>query len=165
LIPANLVDHTIYDHTSLLATVENLYGFQPLTNRDVQANTLNHLFSLNTPRTDAPSSLPEPANSGFSCEDDTSSAKGSSSSGLTGESGAGVANRTAADDSITPVQRAFLHIAFLRDYHRTSFLGKPAVIRRFLKIKTATQALEYMESVRRRMPTVRVRSTERKPRS
>src|SRR5262249_39767855 len=30
----NLIDHTVHDHTSLLATVENLFGLSPLTQRD-----------------------------------------------------------------------------------------------------------------------------------
>lgn len=30
LIPPNRVDHTLYDHSSWLATVEKLYGFAPL---------------------------------------------------------------------------------------------------------------------------------------
>lgn len=150
LIPARLIDHTTYDHTSLLATVENLFGFQPLTNRDAQANTLNHLLSLTVPRTDAPASLPNPANSGFRCEDDAPSGTGSTSSSLT-------AAGAAEDESITTIQRAFLHVVFLRDYHRTNFLRKAAAIRRFQKIRTRSDARQYMESVRRRMP--RVRST------
>lgn len=32
LVPDNQVDHTVYDHTSLLATVEKLFNFSPLTN-------------------------------------------------------------------------------------------------------------------------------------
>ena len=82
-------------------------------------------------------------------------AAGSSSSGLTGEPARTAINVGPEGDLITPVQRAFLHIAFLRDYHRTSFLGKAGVIRRFLKVKTGAQAQQYMEAVKRRMPNVR----------
>ena len=70
LIPANLIDGTAYDHTSLLATVEQIFGLKPLTNRDANANTLNHLLSLASPRTNAPTQLPDPAVSGFHCDDD-----------------------------------------------------------------------------------------------
>jgi phospholipase C len=157
LIPANLVDHTTYDHTSLLATVENLFGFKPLTNRDAQANPLNNLLSLATPRTDASVSLPDAADSGFSCDDDGEMARpvGKAQSD-------NVEGQTADDEPMSLVQRAFLHIAFLRDYHRTSLLGKKAVIRRFLKIKTRAQAHQYMESVRRRMPNIHPAATIRK---
>ncbi len=54
LIPRGIIDHSVYDHTSVLATVEHIFGLLPLTERDKQAHSLNHLFSLATPRTDAP---------------------------------------------------------------------------------------------------------------
>jgi phospholipase C len=38
------VDHTIYDHTSVLATLEYLFGLKPLTHRDASAASLHHLF-------------------------------------------------------------------------------------------------------------------------
>jgi phospholipase C len=55
------VDHTIYDHTSILATVERLFRFDSLTDRDAGAADTLHLLSLATARTDAPTALPEPA--------------------------------------------------------------------------------------------------------
>lgn len=64
-----LIDHTTYDHTSLLASLEGLFGLQPLTARDTVAANFNHLFELKAPRSDAPTSLPEPATSGLpDCE-------------------------------------------------------------------------------------------------
>lgn len=53
------VDHTVYDHTSVLATLEFLFGMTPLTNRDGSANSLHHRF-LQTARTDAPERLRRP---------------------------------------------------------------------------------------------------------
>ena len=45
LIKSGTVDSTLYDHTSLLATVRELFGLpKPLTNRDAQANTFTHLL-------------------------------------------------------------------------------------------------------------------------
>jgi phospholipase C len=58
LIQANLIDHTIYDHTSILATVERLFGIPPLTRRDANANDFLHLFKLKEPRL-TPFTLPE----------------------------------------------------------------------------------------------------------
>ena len=153
LIPANLVDHTVYDHTSLLASVEGMYGLKSLTNRDAQANNLSHLFSLTTPRTDAPTSLPDVAVSGFRCDDDPASrARRTVSASSDLVTAALTDDPIIADEPITTLQRAFLHIAFLRNYHRTSFLGKPAVVRRFLNIKTRAEAQQYMEEVRYRVP-------------
>lgn len=39
------VDHTVYDHTSVLATIENLFGLDPLTARDKTANNFIHLLA------------------------------------------------------------------------------------------------------------------------
>jgi phospholipase C len=51
---------TIFDHTSVLATVEARFGLPPLTARDKAANTLAVALNLDTPRTDAPLKLPDP---------------------------------------------------------------------------------------------------------
>lgn len=59
LVAAATVDHTVYDHSSVLKTLEQLWGLNPLTNRDQQANGLVHLLN-DTPRPDVPS-LPAPA--------------------------------------------------------------------------------------------------------
>jgi phospholipase C len=61
LIPKGLIDHTIYDHTSALATLEKQQGMSPLTHRDQNAEDFLHLFSLATPRTDTPAVLVDPA--------------------------------------------------------------------------------------------------------
>lgn len=60
LIPAGTVDHTLYDHSSVLKTVEQLFGLSPLTQRDAAANSVLHLLSP-TPRADCPTSLNSPA--------------------------------------------------------------------------------------------------------
>jgi phospholipase C len=73
LIPRNLIDHRLYDHASVPATLEVLFDLQPLTNRDGAARDLTPLLTLPAPRADAPASLPSPAESGvggcppFSC--------------------------------------------------------------------------------------------------
>jgi phospholipase C len=43
-IPAGTIDHTTYDHTSLLKTIENLWGLPPLTRRDEAANSFEKVF-------------------------------------------------------------------------------------------------------------------------
>ena len=57
-IPRNLVDHRVYDHASIPATVEKLFGLAPLTARDAAANTLLDLASENSPRM-SPDYLPD----------------------------------------------------------------------------------------------------------
>ena len=61
LIPKGTVDHTLYDHASVLATVERLYDVPHLTDRDKKANDLRHLLSLSSPRTNCPTRLNNPA--------------------------------------------------------------------------------------------------------
>jgi len=61
LIPKGSVDHTLYDHSSILATLEKLLGMNPLTNRDGSANDLRHLLTNPAPREDCPETLVSPA--------------------------------------------------------------------------------------------------------
>jgi phospholipase C len=59
-IPRNTVDHRLYDHSSIPATLEKLFGMNPMTGRDRVANTVLPLLSLDAPRSDTPSTLPSP---------------------------------------------------------------------------------------------------------
>lgn len=61
LIPRNVIDHILHDHAAILATVERRFGLPPLTDRDGSARDLSHLFTLDNPRGDCPTSLPSPA--------------------------------------------------------------------------------------------------------
>jgi phospholipase C len=60
-IPKNVVDHRLYDHSSIPATFEKLFGMDPLTERDRAANSVLPLLSLDAARDDTPSALPSPA--------------------------------------------------------------------------------------------------------
>lgn len=52
-------DNTVYDHSSICATIKQLFGLgQFLTRRDARANTFDRLASLVQPRLDAPNVLP-----------------------------------------------------------------------------------------------------------
>lgn len=59
-IAKGTVDKTIYDHASIPATIERLFGLGHLTQRDASANDLIHLASLSTPRNDCPTTLTNP---------------------------------------------------------------------------------------------------------
>lgn len=54
------VDHTVYDHASLLAALESLFGLSPLTNRDRTAHPVAGLLSPGSLRTDCPTTLATP---------------------------------------------------------------------------------------------------------
>lgn len=60
LIPKGKVDPTLYDHASVPATLEALFGLPYLTQRDRTANTVLSLLSETQPRTDCPTVLPQP---------------------------------------------------------------------------------------------------------
>lgn len=53
-IEAGTVDPTLYDHSSLLKTLGQRFGFAPLTRRDAGANDFGHVFNRSEPRTDIP---------------------------------------------------------------------------------------------------------------
>lgn len=57
---AGVVDHTVYDHSSVLATLEWLFGLRPLTARDAAATSLHGLITQ-TLRKDTPARLRRPA--------------------------------------------------------------------------------------------------------
>jgi len=63
-IPQNTIDHRLYDHASVPATLQALFGLDPLTNRDAAANELTSLLSLAEAR-ETPTTLPDPAVSGL----------------------------------------------------------------------------------------------------
>ena len=59
-VKAGRVDSTLYQHTSVLATLRKTFNLgDPLTERDKNANSFEALFDeLNQPRDDAPNTLP-----------------------------------------------------------------------------------------------------------
>jgi hypothetical protein len=149
LIPRGTIDHAIYDHASLLATLEKLYGLKPMTRRDRQANTFNHLFALESPRADAPSMLPEPADS--HCESDQPA----------GQLAPGTFPSDQDNVAIDPSLRGFLHFSFMKDYKLAPAPARKALIRKFLKINEKGDALKYMQEVGARTRKRR-KSTSRK---
>ena len=56
-IPKGTIDHRVYDHASIPATLEALWGLTAMTARDAGANILLSLLSLASPRQDAPLTL------------------------------------------------------------------------------------------------------------
>ncbi|WP_200952266.1 alkaline phosphatase family protein [Caulobacter sp. Root655] len=61
LIPQGAVDLSLYDHASVSATLNALYGVGTMTQRDAGANDVLSLLSLTAPRTDCPTVLNNPA--------------------------------------------------------------------------------------------------------
>jgi phospholipase C len=60
-IRKNVIDHRLYDHSSIPATVEEAFDVPALTARDKAANSATALLNLADPRTDTPATLPATA--------------------------------------------------------------------------------------------------------
>ena len=65
LIPRNLIDHSLYDHSAIPALIEEWLQLTPMTARDAQSNQLLRLVSLSSARTDTPQTLREAKQSGI----------------------------------------------------------------------------------------------------
>ena len=59
-IARGLVDSTRYQHTSILATLRDLFGVGTLTKRDAEATSFSSVLSLKAPRTNTPATLKRP---------------------------------------------------------------------------------------------------------
>jgi phospholipase C len=138
LIPRGTIDHRIYDHSSVPATLVKLFNLPPvkgrahLTNRDAQANTFESLFSLAAARTDTPGKLPDPPDSKWRFNE--LDAQGNPSG------------------DIDPNTRGFLYVAFLRQYGVSpTIAARSGIAERFLRISTKLQALSYLREVQQHL--------------
>ena len=136
-LPRGTIDHSIYDHTSVLATVENLFKLGSLTKRDKTALNFTNLFRLKDPRPDAPSQLPEPAVSGYVHKENDKGFSGIMARLVS------IFDRNPVDPSL----RGFHHVALLRHMKSTPDAEKDRLVNNFLKHRH-TQAVRYMRHVR-----------------
>jgi phospholipase C len=149
-IPRNLVDHRLCDHTSILATVETIFGMPPLTQRDAAANKLTPLLTLAGPRSDAPLDLGTPADSGVSgCPPF--------------DFGVESAPQPQPPPPVTrpdqPVNEGNL-AGVLQSALRSDLALSPAathskILARFSTIKTRAEARQYADTVRQKLRAVR----------
>jgi phospholipase C len=146
LIPRNQVDHRLYDHASIPATLESLFGIAPLTNRDGNARPLNALCTLPTARTDTPATLPNPATGG--------PAVATASADLATDTVA--APTDTVNDGNLP---AVVHSAMQQDMALSPPEARPAIIARVRGLQTRADALEYMMEVQRKIRPVRPHAT------
>jgi len=142
LIPRNLIDHRLYDHASVPATIEAVFGLAPLTRRDAVANHLLSLATLSTPRTDAPMTLPAP---------DASAP--AAAMPLLSPSAAGPMD--SIDKGNLP---GFLHTALRSDLALSNPADRPAILARFKAIKTRADAQQYLDAVRVKVHAARTKN-------
>lgn len=132
LIPRNVIDHRLYDHSSIPATLGKLFGTTPLTARDRQANDVTALLTLAEPRTDAPMTLPTPAQFG-------------------NVSGAMSATQPPLPDSpVLASQQGFVLLAAKHDAELSPPGSEPLIQARVASIQTVGQAGQYIAEVHQR---------------
>jgi phospholipase C len=151
-IPKNLVDHRVYDHTSVLATVEKLFGLGALTARDAAARDLLPLVTLETPRPDAPLTLPDPAVSGVGGCPPVSLFDPLASTVASAASLAGKAGVARPEAQLTPGNLVgTLHAALRRELASVSPELRENVLAQVGAIQTRGQAADFLEQVRARL--------------
>lgn len=136
LVPQNIIDHRLYDHTSVTATVETVFGLGPLTNRDGTANNVTSLCSLSSPRTNCPTTLPNPASAVIAPRVSRPAA--------------------AVSNLVLPANQGnlpgFLHVAVRDAYHEACRIHHDRFAAQLQQVKTradARQLLAYCDSIRK----------------
>lgn len=137
-IARNLIDHRLYDHASIPATLEALLGLSSLTKRDAAANNLKPLLALATPRKDAPTVLPSVA-----------SPEAAPLATATAESVPSIASVSrpdaSADDGNLP---GIVQGALRQDLALSLPAERPAILARVRSIKKRSEAVQYLNEVR-----------------
>jgi phospholipase C len=146
LLPKS-VDHTVYDHTSVLATLEWLFGIPPLTERDAKANTINGVVPLSTAeplelRTDCPETLDRPAP-----QPETPA--------LTVEQRAAIELEPVPERSTL---KSFLGVLLKADSNLAATPeGRAAAVARFKSVKTRGDARVYLREVMAKVEAEKIR--------
>lgn len=128
-VARNVIDHRRYDHASIPATVERLFGLAPLTARDAAALDVTSLLTLTTPR-DTPTALPDP--------------------GAPAPLAATRARAAAADDDepLGPGNLAgFVHIAMRTHLEVAPPEERPAILARVAAMRTRGEARDYVHDI------------------
>ncbi|SPE59650.1 putative Phospholipase C [Verrucomicrobia bacterium] len=125
----------VVDHTSALATVEELLGLPPLTQRDKAANKLDVALNLSTENDDAPTSLPDPQAPPLELAAPTRPVP-----------------PAAADDApISKNQTSFLALAHATNLQITDRAQHPAIKARYQTIKRQKEAADYIHEVEQKI--------------
>ncbi|MDQ3822913.1 MAG: hypothetical protein M3321_06705 [Actinomycetota bacterium] len=143
-----VIDHTEFDHTSIIATVERLFGIKSLTKRDAAANDVLHLLALDTPRTDTPTSLPDPARNpqSLGCDDEEdedallarrSELRIAQKTGRYGE-------RRTSEFEPTSTQIGFAQVALLRVLQTAEHPEREQWLEQYRAIETGVDAALFM---------------------
>jgi phospholipase C len=140
-IAKNTIDHRVYDHSSIPATTERLFGLKPLTDRDAVAHAPTTLLTLPVPRTDAPTTV------GAAARVDIAALMSAKTMPATpARPAAPVRDGKIAD---------FLTAAMAQDVKASPAAQRPAIMARVKAIQTHEQALAYMKEVQQKVRALR----------
>lgn len=139
LIVRNLIDHRVYDHSSIPATLESLFGLAPLTERDKHANSVDTLVSLTAAR-DTPAVLPDPAYHGVAPPSFDLVSTPSAAGGITRP------NDTVNEGNLPAV----IHAAMKQDMKMNPGL-KDEIVAKVAAIETRAHAQQYLAEVEARL--------------
>jgi phospholipase C len=157
LIPRNLIDHRVYDHASIPATLEACFGLNPMTQRDAHSNHLKPLVSLSSPRADTPTVLPTPAQSGLTACDPVTfdlRVQQPPGGGLTRDEMPVSRPEDSINEGNIP---GFLYVVLRSHLALSARAERPAILARFGTIATRSDAARYVSEVQ---PNVRVARNE-----
>ena len=141
-------DRRLYDHASVPATLEALFGLDPLTERGKAKNTILPLLALDAPRTDAPQFLPNPASLGIGLEPLTAMVSAGSTMAATPVSRPG----DSINDGNLPV---VVYAALRQDLEISRPSQRADIIAKVASLKTRNDAAQYMDSVRSKLAAAR----------
>jgi phospholipase C len=145
LIPRNTIDHRVYDHASVPATLEALFGLAPLTARDASAKSLLSLLSLAEPRTGGAAlmTLPTPSSP------PALQAAATPSPMAEMAAGAGLVSRP--EDSINGgMLPAFVHSAMRQDLELSPD-KKVEILAKVAALATRADAMKYLAEVQAKL--------------
>ncbi len=138
-IKKNTIDHTVYDHTSLLKTLEEWLDLPSFTERDKNANSFDHLFSLPASRMDAPLKLKSVRFVDLRCK-----------SGFQKILNVIVNFVFSRLKRISPTAVGFLYIALLKKSHIDK-VNANQVVEKYNEIKTATEASKFITETKKQV--------------
>ncbi len=147
LIPQNLIDHRVYDHSSVPATVETVFGLSAITNRDAQAHNVTSLITLSSPRS-TPQTLPAPSSAGAQCPFPNPAAAALVAAAPEAAVGLVARPLESPDEGNVP---GFLNIAQRVDRELTPpQLHAALTVKHRLSLTTRVNAAAYLEEVRQK---------------
>jgi phospholipase C len=169
-IPRNVIDHRGYEHASVPATVERLWGLPSMTDRDAHALDLSSLLTLSTPRTDAPATLPPAAPPDVSCPESDDHVAESSQELTTRPRGATLFDSITLaraqqqnSSAITSTTGAFLLLALRRDLQLAPRTERRRIYDQVRRFETMGEGALYARAVVREVARAQSPPRQRVP--